>query len=326
MPPYFKTKNFASFVRQLNMYSFYKVKTKRNRQEFRHPFFRRDQPDDLKYIKRKNVNKKMRNTCGSKIMDDKISQQKTNIREQIDKLKGLLEFIAEQNQALEQTNTNILTQLFNARSFCESQLREFISMIFVTLKVPNAKLMNELRDYLAGLKIDMATLPIHALISSNVANFESYLRNHSNRSLDIQEAMENILEIYKSHLPEENFDRDELSTSDKMLSEDREQVLALADNPMNKYTPINSKEDLNASSEIHNMSLTPINLTFYATKPQTYIHKNSFLDSIKNDNMTEDLSRADFLFTHYNSERDYDLVSLSEFMYTPVTPLFQEDI
>ena len=308
------------------MYNFYKVKSKRNQQEFRHPFFRKDQAADLKYIKRKNVNKnfKERSECTQK--EDQSTMSNATIKEQIDKLQGVLDFISEQNKTLVNTNKDIVTQLYNSKTSCEAQVKEFIAMLFVTISVSNTKLTGALKDYLASLKINQSMIPNSVFLERNLTNIDAIIQNNTEKDFNIPKAMDQLLCIYKSYLPSHSEHTAQFLNLKKDYLNDKRQALAVIENLMEKPLKPQSNEDCNRIIEPSEKTLEPENINPTTIKTSVTENKNSSLASIRNEIIVEDLNKADYLFRNFYDGRDNDLISLSEFVYTPVTPLFQEEI
>lgn len=303
------------------MYNFYKIKSKKNQQEFRHPFFRRDQANDLKYIKRKNVNKKLKQISDMPSKEELTVLSNSNVKEQIDKLQSVLDFIAEQNKTLVLTNKNIVGQLCNSKMSCEAQIRELITMLFVTLNVPHNRLLTDFKVYLASLKINQASIPHSIFIDRNASNIDAVIPQDPNKAFGIGDITDRLLGIYRYNFPQ--------LVSTKMFSDafnERRQALTVIDNKNDKFSRIIS---LGETSKLAEAGLRPLryeNSNPSARKMGVSDKRIASMASIKNDGMIEDLNRADYLFNNMYNEKDADAVSLVDFTYTPVTPLFQEDM
>ena len=108
LPLYFKTKNFASFVRQLNMYGFHKVKNDRGVHEFKHPQFKKDHYEELAHIKRKNILIGKDSEQQEKELD---AEEFGKLKEKLENTKVSLETVTQQNINLISANKEVAGQL-----------------------------------------------------------------------------------------------------------------------------------------------------------------------------------------------------------------------
>jgi len=129
LPKYYKTQNYSSFVRQLNMYDFHKIKNSSGFHEFRHERFRRGNFQDLKHIKRK-INDMIDGMEPSKADPLILLAEQRRLQESIVELEDSLKTLDAQNAKLMQSNYEFIHSLFHQKTTNDLKYRKLYFLMF----------------------------------------------------------------------------------------------------------------------------------------------------------------------------------------------------
>lgn len=176
---YFKTKNYSSFVRQLNMYDFHKVKNHDGRIEFSHPDITRDH--------RPNIDSFHRRATGDNNAPNKIEKEKTKsyinevakIRHAQAELEESMVTLVGQTESLIAINKELITKIYEEKRSADIHIRKLLLIYLAMLANSDPEVFNNFRK--------------HNLIGPgskggpggglNLENIESFIRNASRKIL-----------------------------------------------------------------------------------------------------------------------------------------------
>lgn len=130
MVSYFNNKCFSNFVRQLNIYSFKKVRSEKTYCCYKHPFFMRDEPQLISRIKRKLPQNKPKDAVQPSIDESRLRNE---IIESIKNLERRIEQEGMKTDDLIEKNTKFKRELKQNLSYInelELAVAQLISIMF----------------------------------------------------------------------------------------------------------------------------------------------------------------------------------------------------
>lgn len=133
LPLYFKTKNYSSFVRQLNMYNFHKIKNVNGNMEFMHDTLTKNLRNNLDSFSRR-PNEEMRKTEKIEKENDKsYLLELDRIKKASKELEESIITLSQQTDSLVCINKDLIGQIYNSKKGTDISIRKLLFLYFALL-------------------------------------------------------------------------------------------------------------------------------------------------------------------------------------------------
>lgn len=212
LPKYFKTKNYSSFVRQLNLYNFHKIKNSDGHIEFAHEQFRRESIENLQFITRKvNIDSDSKNQKGK--IQKPMSFEYNRLLGIIRNLENSLKVANQSTETSNNLNKNLLQKMEQIKLDSEKRTRKMFYVFWFSTSNFQPELLHKIKKQLAqfGIKIDDSLFE-----TSDVSCLSNILEEKRIFSVDNSDALIDKLLIlvsnYHNSRPENKFNKANIKT------------------------------------------------------------------------------------------------------------------
>lgn len=276
LPKYFKTKNYSSFVRQLNMYGFHKVKSDNPAHEFKHPKFKRGELNEIMEVKRRIA--EQTDTEDHFKGDFKTLLNEYNrVKKGHSNLEESLNIIAAQNKRLVETNKDLVVQLYLTRKEYELRMKKLVFIFFVLMENYTPELATMIKTSLVTTNLITES---ELQIASTPGQFRNFIQRIFQKLLFNKNRndlfLDSMIAIFSSHLNSiEKLDSVALNTYqnsfDSMFNEDKNLRLG--------YSYENEPVAININEPSFLFPGTPLRLDRNISGPENSADLNSVYDA-----------------------------------------------
>lgn len=196
---HFKARSFSSFVRQLNMYSFYKTRGQKYRHEFRHPFFRKDDVKSLTYIRRKHVKKGYEINFNENLQKSDF-QSTQALAMKLSKMKEILQMMAKQNRDLVLINSKMSEELRNINKTVGEKVKDLVGLMTNIIIQPDSSMALRCKELLTKIIPEGSNFNLKN-IGEMLTNHNSIdmLNQHNINALNILDELNVIYKYYSTY-------------------------------------------------------------------------------------------------------------------------------
>ena len=132
LPIFFKTKNYSSFVRQLNMYGFHKQKNSDGVHEFKHEYFKKGDISSLAKIQRK-LNEQPENKGESYLELKNLQYEYQRLKKVNSEFEDSLKVLIKQNKKLMEANRQLVYQFYYFKKESDLKSKKLMFLIYCLL-------------------------------------------------------------------------------------------------------------------------------------------------------------------------------------------------